>query len=98
ALLWAGLIPVWEGEAGTLVVPRHRTDPPALWRSDELRGDDTTRREFDAVEDAALVVGAEPMGNIAEYLGDIGDFGLIEAGQPSGCGLLVTRCDELVHF
>ena len=37
ALLWAGLLPVREGEAGTLVVPRHRADPPDLWRSASSR-------------------------------------------------------------
>lgn len=55
-----------------LVVPHHRADPPSGRSHDELRRDHPQRLSGYAVRHTSLLVAAEPTGDFAEHLGDVG--------------------------
>src|SRR5690349_15149520 len=88
-------IPPRDCQSWPFVIPGHRADFPASWGCDELDGDHATAINLRPSADAMLVIDAQPMGYVAEYLGNFRNFGLLEAQYFARIRRLLTRLDEL---
>src|SRR3954471_6240515 len=84
------------GESRSLVIPRHRADPPPGRRAYELRRDDAGTLDRFTVHRAALRIGAEAVGDVSEDLRRRSNLDLFERRQSARAERFLAGGDEIV--
>src|SRR3954451_1068683 len=85
------------GESRSLVIPRHRADPPPGRRAYELRRDDAGTLDRFAVHRAALRIGAEAVGDVSEDLRRRSNLDLFERRQSARAERFLAGGDEILN-